>query len=177
MIFITFMLSVYHIDISSNILRIIKDDSSSLPCPQFSLSKTLTVLIGIPLSFARHEIFPKMTVKINKLLLRASASDCQRAISQIRGTVFGLVPYSIEYMHIQDLLCSPAIWPRAGRGGPRRRYRGIAGDGLPDIRPVTPLRPRCHPPGGCRRICFLSPSLCLPLVRNFLPLAGVRNSP
>lgn len=78
------MLSVYHIDISSNILRIIKDDSSSLPCPQFLLSK---ILIGIPLSFARHGIFPKMTVKINKLLSRASASDCQRAISQIRGSL------------------------------------------------------------------------------------------
>lgn len=84
--------------------------------------------------------------RLSKLInYKVSGSNCESVISQIQGTVSGLVPYSIEYMHIQDLLCSPAIWPRAGRGGPRRRYRGIAGDGLPDIRPVTPLRSRCHP--------------------------------
>lgn len=56
----------------------------------------------------------------------------------------------VEYMHIQDLLCR---WRRYGytewresvlRGGPRRRYWGIVGDGLPDIRPVTPSSVHHH---------------------------------
>jgi len=66
-------------------------------------------------------------------------------------------------MHIQDLLCSLAIWPRAGRGGPRRRYWRIAGDGLPDVRPVTPHRLRCHHPWRLSASLSLSLSLCLSL--------------
>lgn len=73
------------------------------------------------------------------------------------------------------------------RGGPRRRYRRIAGDGLPDIRPVTPLA-SCHPAGGClqRTRSLLSSSLSLsltllslplyPLIRNFLPLARPKST-
>jgi len=92
--------------------------------------------------------------------------NCKYAISEVCEMMLGLVPYSIEYMHIQNLLYSSAIWPQVGRGGPRRRYRGIAGDGLPDIRPVTPLKPCCHPleaVGVFARSLALSLSLSLSL--------------
>lgn len=58
----------------------------------------------------------------------------------------------VEYMHIQDLLCRWRRYEYTGwresvlRGGPRRRYWGIVGDGLPDIRPVTPSSVHHHYP-------------------------------